>query len=109
MFPDQTGLPVTIYISQQQDNRPASVEVSQYYGRHHSLSDIFTLTVPRTENESPRIIGDTGSISVQHIAVVCKYVMKNRQLLLDVWDHGDDETWSEVWCYYTHLKPMHGL
>lgn len=90
-FPAQTGLPMTIYISQKQDYRPASIEVSQFYGKHHNLSDIFTITVPRTTDDTPRIIGDTGAIKLKDIAKAFEFVEINRKLLLNVWEHGEDE------------------
>lgn len=104
-FPAQTGLPMVIYVSQKQDYRPASIEVSQFYGNHHSLSDIFSLTLPRTNKETPRVIGDTGAIKLRDIATVCEYIKLNRTILLNVWEHGEDETaGNEVWCYYEYLR-----
>lgn len=105
-FPTETGLPMTVYVSQKQDFRPPSVEVSQYYGRHHSLHNIFTVTIPKQKNETCRIVGDTGTIKINDIVKVCRYIRKNRQLLLDVWEHGQDETNEMAWKYYLYLKQV---
>ena len=105
-FPAQTGLPMTVYVSQKQDSRPASVEVSQFYGNHHSLTDIFTITIPRRNGETCRIIGDTGMIRVNDIVKVCKYICRNRKLLHDVWEHGEDSSNEVVWHYYKYLKRL---
>ena len=90
-FPAQTGLPMTVYISQKQDHRPASIEVSQFYGNHHNLKDIFTITIPKTTEDTPRMIGDTGAIKLEDLAKAYKFVKVNRNMLLDVWEHGEDE------------------
>ena len=105
-FPAQTGLPMTVYISQKQDHRPASIEVSQFYGNHHSLSDIFTITIPRTSEDSPRMIGDTGAIKLQDLAKAYKFIEVNRNLLLSVWEHGDDEANDVAWKYHKYIVPI---
>ena len=102
-FPAQTGLPMTVYISQKQDHRPASIEVSQFYGNHHSLRDIFTITIPRTGDETSRLIGDTGTIKLEDLAKAYRFIEVNRSMLLDVWEHGDDETNDVAWKYYKHI------
>lgn len=102
-FPTQTGLPMTVYISQKQDHRPASVEVSQYYGNHHNLEDIFTITIPRTVADTPRIIGDTGTIKLKDLAKAYKFIEVNRNMLLDVWEHGEDEANDVAWKYYKYI------
>lgn len=102
-FPAQTGLPMTVYISQKQDNRPASIEVSQFYGNHHNLQDIFTVTVPRTTDDTPRIIGDTGAIKLQDLAKACRFIELNQNLLLEVWDNGEDESNDLAFNYYEYI------
>lgn len=105
-FPRETGLPMTIYVSQKQDCRPASVEVHQFYGNYHNLSDIFSITIPRTVTEAPRIIGDTGAITLGDIAKVYRYIEINRTILLEVWEHGQDEANDVAWYYYMHLERL---
>ena len=106
-FPAQTGLPMTIYVSQKQEFRPASIEVSQFYGTHHNLCDIFTITIPRTTEDTPRIIGDTGTITLNDIAKVYKFIEINRILLLDVWEYGGDvEAGDTIWSYFEYLRPF---
>lgn len=105
-LPAQTGLPMTVYISQKQNHRPASLEVSQFYGKHHNLSNIFTITIPRTTDDTPRIIGDTGAIKLQDIAQAYKFIEVNRNLLLDVWEHGEDEANEMAWNYYEYIVPI---
>ena len=102
-FPAQTGLPMTVYISQKQDHRPASIEVSQFYGNHHNLSDIFTITVPRSSGDTPHMIGDTGTIRLQDLAKAYKFIEVNRNLLLDVWENGEDEGNDVTWKYYKYI------
>ena len=102
-FPAQTGLPMTVYISQKQDHRPASIEVSQFYGNHHNLSDIFTITVPSSSDDPPRMIGDTGRIRLEDLAKAYKFIEMNRNLLLDVWENGEDESNDMAWKYYKYI------
>lgn len=94
---------MTVYISQKQDHRPASIEVSQFYGNRHNLSDIFTITVPRSSQDTPRMIGDTGTIRLQDLAKAYKFVEANRNLLLGVWENGEDEGNDVAWKYYKYI------
>ena len=45
------------------------------------------------------IIGDTGMVKVNDIVKVCKDIGKNQNLLLDVWEPGEDSTNEVVWNY----------
>ena len=45
-------------------------------------------------------------MKVHDVVKVCKYIQKNRRLLLDVWEHGEDSTNERAWRYYQYLQKL---
>ena len=105
--PDKTGLPMTVYISQQQQHRPACLEVSQHYPKSnkmcHSSQATFSVMIPRLSSENSRIVGDTGEIKLQDMLKVEKFIQINSKLLLGVWDMTSEDIVDEYYYYWDHI------
>lgn len=104
---DKTGLPMMIYISQQQHNKPACLEVSQYYPtsikKNFSSQETFSVTIPRNTQSNTRIIGDTGEITLRDLLKVDKFIQLNSDLLLGVWDMNEDVIVHKYLYYWDHI------
>ncbi len=78
-----TGLPMVIWIQPKTRNEQhwARIKVAKQYGDKVS-SDLFTITI----SDNPEVIGETGNIKNQDIELTKEFVIKNKKILLSVWN-----------------------
>ena len=70
------------------------VEVHQHYpGKQASFENLFSVTVA----DRPRVIGDTGEITLEDVVQVAKWVKLNKEMLLLHWFGSCDsiEFWEK--------------
>ncbi len=66
------------------------LEVFQTYEHAVTYHQLFSVTIPVTDKQSSRIIGDTGEIHIDDIKNVMRFIQKNRMLLLGHWKEDED-------------------
>jgi hypothetical protein len=83
-IPDDTGLPMTIYISDKRScKHGARIKVSGTYG-NKMISDVFSVTISNT----PEVVKDqdTFNIKSKDIELVKKFILLNKVNLLRYWN-----------------------
>ena len=107
---DKRDLPMTVYISQKQANKPCCIEVSRYCHEAHNggccSQAIFSMTVPRNQKETSRIIGDTGEIRLLDIVKADKFIRLNSDLLWGVWNMTSDNIVDKYYYYWDHIRRL---
>lgn len=76
-----TGLPMIVFIGLEEPEHCCRLLVSRKYGNKVKIGDWFTITI----SEEPCVIGDTGSISMQDIKLVIRFVHRNMATLSNCW------------------------
>ena len=85
VHPEETGLPMVVFISIRNAEHGCRLKVSQIYGTKVRFAQWFSMTV----EDEPRIIGDSGDIKMKDIQQVKEFIRLNRRVILDFWDQTD--------------------
>lgn len=85
VHPEETGLPMVVFISIKNAEHGCRLKVSQIYGTKVRFAQWFSMTV----EDEPRITGDTGDIKTKDIQQVKEFIRLNRHVILDFWDQTD--------------------
>lgn len=85
LYPETTGLPMTIWISPQRGARhDARVKVCTHHGDRMIATDVAIMSVrPR-----PELLH--GDLPTGDVAVVRRWIELNHEVLIDIWDGRTD-------------------
>ena len=84
---DDTGLPVVVYISPKNANHGPRIKVQKDYSTNIS-TDFFAISI----EDKPKVIGNIGKIQATDIELVIKWILLNKELLLDYWNQKENST-----------------
>lgn len=80
-----TGLPMLIYVSGKNAAHAARVKVARTYRSNFYPGDTFSVLI----STKPKIVaGDQGEITNEDVKSVYDWVMLNREILLQYWNHN---------------------
>lgn len=88
---DDSGLPTIIYISPKNANHGPRIKVQKNYS-DNIQNNFFSVTI----SDNPSVIGkDTGDIKDKDIQLIKKWIIKNKQILLD-YSNGTEKSTKTV-------------
>jgi len=88
MEPERTGLSVFIYVSPKKHSTGPRIKVSNIKGKAWSEKDNFSVLI----SEKPRIVKGECKLSKKELEKIFKFVIINREVLLDYWNFKIDTT-----------------
>lgn len=80
---------MSVHASIAREGLEPRLEVFQTYEHAVTYHQLFSVTIPLTDRQMSRVVGDTGEIKVDDIKSVMRFIQKNRTLLLGHWNEDE--------------------